>query len=1418
MPKKSAAAATSGIVPADEPNAMAVEETEALKAIYGDDFALELVRFKNAWKVDTSETWVVLSLTPDDPALKDLVAVKLCVKFPKRYPNVVAEFKLRKDKGLSDQQIDTLSKLIQTESMRLIGQQMVYTIASTLQTHMSAHNSAHRPGERQQSFYDMMQDRILQDDERNRLIQEQEKERLEQLEISRLEDDQQRLAEQVRLELERKDMLIKEERMRRRKHGPYSAANSTKTTLEMVASGKRLASADKRAATVRAMRDVATRTLIRKRDHARLYAAHMKSIDSDGDDSSEDGSQIEPQRLVVVVKEFLINYADPAAKEVINALDTKMTAALDIVAKGIVRLHDYSITQPLTKPTAHGRVVVELLLDGCFEGSLAELLERVGAIEPSRIREYARNLLEIASRLHSDGLAHQGITSRTVFFDDNSNLRLAGHFYDHQLSRLIALDGRQSTPLSRRSEAWQCPDFGKNKITTKTDIWMIGQVLLGMVLGESDMCASTLQGMLSNKGSIPSSLSTLLSKMMALDPDERPSVSEALDYPFFASDTPSSSPVSMPRSATESLEQHIAVAVEPPVQNKPKPIGFAAPTPAVPVRSTSPMAAKTMTASSRAMYESAVNPPLNLQAETDQNPQIEPATNAFDMSRLKQTSSRYAADFEEVECLGRGGFGQVFKARNQLDGSVYAIKKIRVNPRDKPRMEKIIGEVLTLSRLNNEFIVRYYQAWFEESTTAQVQSSAVSDSSLFSSDEDSHDETDEHGRHDDTESSDPDDDSNADDDNDDEPIAQSDTQPDWLESQDVSINFMANTSAEQSTVEKASRSTVAGKTTYMLHIQMEYCEQQSLRVIIDQGGLTVDESWRLFRQILEGLNYLHAQDIIHRDLKPGNIFLDAHRNVKLGDFGLATAKRNVSAMSRAVLTTEAMSSMEDLSVSHTRDVGTPVYVAPEVLLKTGKYNSKVDMYSLGIVFFEMIYPLATLMQRAVVLRDLRLPSIIFPADFDHEQLHDQAQIIRQLLSHVPKTRPKCAKLLASPLVPFKVEAKLANEVLLRIVGQNNPSQLMPLVKSLFAQHVDKHKDLTYEHNSQPSFIDVRLATIAGHVERHAASIFSRHGGVPVSSPLLVPKSVDASRIYADKRIFEVLDNTANVVMMRYDLTTPFARMVSRMSKLQPLPLKRYAIERVYRSNPASQPRSFLEADFDILFKPQLNMVAEAEVIKAACEVLDFRSLHPNHGQSPHAHDPLELPMIRINHVAILPAVLHHCGVPAKHQHDVQTALEQLEPMFTFGQIRKRLAKIGVSGDAIERIHWYVDGFDIDGSSSSSTSGIGGTSSAKRNAAIRTLCESDDRLRRVYQSLAALVGHLRSFGLKNKVLFEPLLIFNSAMYASGVVFQIGRRTTKRFDVLAAVATMAHCSSRLLQACPTTQTSTLRLSASASRCPR
>lgn len=84
-------------------------------------------------------------------------------------------------------------------------------------------------------------------------------------------------------------------------------------------------------------------------------------------------------------------------------------------------------------------------------------------------------------------------------------------------------------------------------------------------------------------------------------------------------------------------------------------------------------------------------------------------------------------------------------------------------------------------------------------------------------------------------------------------------------------------------------------------------------------------------QILLALNHIHSQNICHRDLKPENIMVDESWGVKILDFGLANLIQNQSL---------------------TEIVGTPYYVAPEVL--TGNYSKECDLWSLGVIIFLML--------------------------------------------------------------------------------------------------------------------------------------------------------------------------------------------------------------------------------------------------------------------------------------------------------------------------------------------------------------------------------------------------------------------------------------------------------------------------------
>ncbi|KAJ1671142.1 eukaryotic translation initiation factor 2-alpha kinase, partial [Coemansia sp. RSA 25] len=411
----------------------------------------------------------------------------------------------------------------------------------------------------------------------------------------------------------------------------------------------------------------------------------------------------------------------------------------------------------------------------------------------------------------------------------------------------------------------------------------------------------------------------------------------------------------------------------------------------------------------------------------------------------------------------------------------------------------------------------------------------------------------------------------------------------------------------------------------ILYIQMEYCENKTLNDVIKEG-LDEKEGWRLFGQILEGLNHIHQRGVIHRDLKPVNTFLDGADDIKIGDFGLATSSFAPidNSVSRHVSLDR---SAED---AMTADIGTSTYVAPEVTTKGSgatRYNQKVDMYSLGIIFFEMCYPLNTAMERANVLHNLRKPEIVFPDDFPVEKMQLQYRIIKHLLNHNPRARLSSAELLESDLLPPKMEDEYIRETIKTIA---NPSQpyFAKLLDSLFALSTDKHIDATFDYRSNDIQAEQLNAVFLDRIRELMTRVFRTHAAVELSTPALTPKT-ELLDMYQRPALY--LDPKGNVVQLPYDQTVPFARYVARTKMTE---IKRYCFDRYFVANAVGgQPVSYTAASFDAVTNRSAHAVAAAEVISVACEVFD---------ELPAFHN---MPtVLMINHMCILDAILAYCGI------------------------------------------------------------------------------------------------------------------------------------------------------------------------------
>ena len=122
---------------------------------------------------------------------------------------------------------------------------------------------------------------------------------------------------------------------------------------------------------------------------------------------------------------------------------------------------------------------------------------------------------------------------------------------------------------------------------------------------------------------------------------------------------------------------------------------------------------------------------------------------------------------------------------------------------------------------------------------------------------------------------------------------------------------------------------------------MEYIEGQTLKEHLDtKGKLNEEEIKRLFAQMLEAVGYVHEQGLIHRDIKPSNFMISSKGVVKLLDFGIAKNTDTTSA--------------EYTQTGTTQNMGTPMYMSPEQVKSTKEVTAQSDIYSLGVVLWQMV--------------------------------------------------------------------------------------------------------------------------------------------------------------------------------------------------------------------------------------------------------------------------------------------------------------------------------------------------------------------------------------------------------------------------------------------------------------------------------
>ena len=1005
-----------------------------------------------------------------------------------------------------------------------------------------------------------------------------------------------------------------------------------------------------------------------------------------------------------------------------------------------------------------------------YSETLGDLLQSILYVNVNIAREWTIQLLENLEKLHKHGLIHRCITLDSISIKqmestESARLELTNITYGYTLINMLynypnLNQQSDSDFLPFSVSGWIAPERidSKNsrlymKPQRKTDVWDIGVILLQMILGTDIVYEfQDPNDFLLSCPNLDGSIYEFLRNIFEFKTKKRPDPLELLTSKFLR--------LSLNVSPLENL---LDKSENSQATNDAYSSG-----------------SNRLELSTTTLNNSNDNTKVNGNQQLTLNPSRRLKRESFGLSTFApKFYSRYAQDFEEVGVLGRGGFGEVVKARNRLDGRLYAIKKIR---HTEDKLSKILNEVMLLARLNHQYVVRYFAAWLEDDM--DFDSSAIDSSDGEEDEEDEDEEEDDdcgqnknqsgrtysdtrtnsqsftdfisgsHNQSIDFSFSDDElEDDNFDEDShsfaDDDADAKSDLDDDPFEFGTPEVTVKVQEEKKKIKPKSKKRS--------VLFIQMEYCENRTLSDLIRQGlPKDSDNYWRTIRQILEALAHIHAQGIIHRDLKPVNIFIDENQNVKIGDFGLAKNVHNLSSMSTSPSKLDLNKSVDEL----TSEIGTTLYVADEVLNGKGNYNEKVDLYSVGIIFFEMIYPLGTSMERYTAIRNLRSPSIVFPHDFDTKRLFTEKKIIKILLDHDPDKRPSARELLGSGLIRVQQQDDLMKEALNALVDPSSAWNHQAR-NILFSQPYSFAKDLLFRDTSK--IPDTRDALLYDEIVKQLEKIFKTHGAIHFddNSCKIFPKNPLYDSNYS---LYQVLDRSGSVLQLPYDLTLPFARFLGK-TKLKTH--KVYRIDCVYRSNANDEsagPLKFKEIDFDIIINANDPVdylpFYDAECIKVGSEIVNVFPFLKATSVT-----------IYLNHCGLLETILEYCGIESAQTMMVARILSEVGYTKTMKEAKTILKQeLNISSTVLNELVQFDFAMSIENCASK----------------LRKLMLDSPLLVRVETALNYLqkvIDYLKGFGVKSTISISPFTGYNAPFYKGGIMFVL-RHEEKSKSVIGA----------------------------------
>jgi tRNA A-37 threonylcarbamoyl transferase component Bud32 len=293
---------------------------------------------------------------------------------------------------------------------------------------------------------------------------------------------------------------------------------------------------------------------------------------------------------------------------------------------------------------------------------------------------------------------------------------------------------------------------------------------------------------------------------------------------------------------------------------------------------------------------------LNLSAPTEMpgDPGSHSAAATKPLPALEDVA-RHFPQFELLECLGRGGMGVVYKARQPKLNRIVALKILAPEKVAEPTFaERFLREAQALARLNHPNIVTVYDF---------------------------------------------------------------------------------------------------GEVDGLYYLLMEFVDGMNLRELIRTQKLAPEQALAIVPKICDALQFAHEQGVVHRDIKPENVLLDKLGRVKIADFGIAKIVAGESG---------APGTASPVALTQDQVLGTPNYMAPEQVEHPQRVDHRADIYSLGVVFYEMLtgeLPLGKFAPPSKKVQvDVRLDEVVLHAlEKEPERRYQQASEVKTAVETIAGT-------------------------------------------------------------------------------------------------------------------------------------------------------------------------------------------------------------------------------------------------------------------------------------------------------------------------------------------------------------------------------------------------------------------------------